>query len=358
MMESKIFNNSSINIDDFLANYWNKKPILLKNAIKVENWITPDELAGMCLDGINSRIVIGNHKLKNWQLKSAPFDDDVFSKLPKKDWTLLVQGVDRFEPQIYDLIDNFNFIPRWKFDDVMMSYATTGGSVGPHFDLYGVFLLQTNGKRKWQLSDKNCVDENYNKGFPLKVMQEFECETEIIAEVGDILYVPPKIAHFGVGLDDNCTTLSFGYRSYQAIEIADYVERPIKNDGFYQETQLVKNNNPSKLTIQAVESANKLTGISIDEFAEFITKTDLADEEILQEMEIENFSKNNIYVLNPCLKIAYTENENKVFIDGSEFKYEPNQQQNIINFCNTRKINGAEKLTKELFSLGFLCKFI
>ena len=352
-MLSSIFQNSAITQDEFLQDYWQKKPILLKNAIKVKPWLTANELAGACLDGWNSRIVTGNRKDNNWQLKSTPFTDDVFETLGEKDWTLLVQGVDRFVPDIYHLIANFDFIARWKFDDVMMSYAATGGSVGPHFDLYDVFLLQTAGKRKWQLSTKHCIDENYHQDFPLKVMDKFEVETEIIANVGDILYVPPKVAHFGESMDNNCTTLSFGYRSYSGEEIADYCEKPLKNSTHYQDP-IWNGKNTALIDENALKSANKLTNITIIEFAEFVTKTDLNDEEILQELEVDEiFDKDKIYILNPCLKIAYTENF-KVFIAGTEFEYPLEVQKNIINFCNTREISGLKNITEELFLLGFL----
>ena len=273
--------------------------------------------------------------------------------MPDTDWTLLVQGLDRFIPEVYQQIKNFDFIPRWRFDDVMMSYATTGGSVGPHFDYYDVFLVQTSGSRKWQLSTKNCNEENYNHNFALKIMDKFETTQEFITETGDVLYIPPKVAHFGISLDDSCTTMSFGYRSYSSKELCEFVGQKITSSIFYQDPTWEINNTPALLPNSAIKQANKITKISADNFAKFITKTDLLDEKILQEQFEENFYPILDYILHPCLKITYT-TENKVFIAGEIFNYLPNEFESIINFCNMRKIKGNNKLTKRLFNLGFL----
>lgn len=355
-----------ISINDFLQNYWQKKPCVFKNVFskqQLKHFPTPDELAGLSLDGANAKIITGKYQRNDWSVINTPFNDDIFSTLPEKHWTLLVQGVDRFIPEVYDFIDNFNFIPRWKFDDVLMSYASTGGSVGPHFDYYDVFLVQTSGKRRWRLSTKHCTDENYNPSVPLKIMQEFESEIDVIAEVGDIVYVPPKVAHFGESLSDDCTTASFGYRAYHANELADYVGKSVKTDNCYQDyyqDPIWKHNTsqtPALITQNAIKNANILTQITPIEFAEFVTQTDLGDEELLQEYIQENtdiiFLTDYTYQLHPSIKIAYLENF-QVCIDGQEFTYPLSEKNIMIDCCNTRTIAGKYNIAKQLFNLGVL----
>ncbi|WP_160327298.1 cupin domain-containing protein, partial [Pseudomonas citronellolis] len=128
---------------EFMRDYWQKKPLLVRQAIPgFESPISPDELAGLALeDEVESRIVL-EHGEHPWELRRGPFAEDAFSQLPEKDWTLLVQAVDQFVPEVAELIEDFKFLPKWRIDDVMISYAAPGGSVGPHFDNYDVFLLQ------------------------------------------------------------------------------------------------------------------------------------------------------------------------------------------------------------------------
>ena len=126
----------NISRKQFLQEYWQKKPLLIKNALP--NFIcplSPEELAGLsCEEEFESRLVTGSTNNNIWKITNGPFDETTFSNLPKKEWTLLVQGVDRYIEDIYHLVNEFDFIPRWRFDDVMISYAASGGSVGPHYD--------------------------------------------------------------------------------------------------------------------------------------------------------------------------------------------------------------------------------
>ena len=133
---------------EFMRDYWQKKPLLIRQAIPdFESPIDADELAGLALEEeVESRLVI-EHGERPWELRRGPFAEDEFSKLPEREWTLLVQAVDQFVPEVSELLENFRFLPSWRVDDVMISFAAPGGSVGPHFDNYDVFLLQGHGKR-------------------------------------------------------------------------------------------------------------------------------------------------------------------------------------------------------------------
>jgi 50S ribosomal protein L16 3-hydroxylase len=206
----------------FLADYWQKKPLLIKQALpNFISPIAPEELAGLALeDGIESRRVI-QQGTQDYQLRNGPFTEQDFMQLPEKNWTLLVQGMDKLLPEVHQLLTAFDFIPRWRLDDVMISYASEGGNVGPHYDHYDVFLLQAAGTRRWQITSQDCQPENYLPNVALRLMQEFKVEDEWILEPGDILYLPPKWGHHGVAMDSECMTFSIGYRSYKTQELWD-----------------------------------------------------------------------------------------------------------------------------------------
>jgi len=213
-----------IDVNTFLNEYWQKKPLLIRQALPdFTNPLTPDELAGLAMDdAIESRMVFETPKTAPyWQLKRGPFLESDFKRLPKTHWTLLVQAVDQVIPEVACLLDHFDFIPQWRVDDVMISYAVKHGSVGPHYDNYDVFLYQASGQRKWSLTTKNCNEANSVKDIDLRLMEAFDIEEEHILQPGDMLYLPPHIGHHGIALDDDCITYSFGYRSYQGQELWD-----------------------------------------------------------------------------------------------------------------------------------------
>jgi len=207
-----------ISAKEFLTDYWQQKPLLVRAAIPGFNPpIDGDELAGLALeDEVESRLIIGH----DWQLEQGPFDAERFSRLPSTDWTLLVQAVDLWVPEVAELLGQFDFLPSWRVDDIMVSYAADGGSVGPHFDYYDVFLLQGHGTRRWQIG-QHCNEHTPLTDNPgLKILAEFEPVDEWVLEPGDMLYLPPQIAHHGVAVGD-CTTFSIGFRSPAATEMLD-----------------------------------------------------------------------------------------------------------------------------------------
>ncbi|MBN2605757.1 MAG: cupin domain-containing protein [Thiotrichales bacterium] len=217
-----MLNFGDITLDVFLKDYWQKKPLLIKNAFP--NFVPPisaEELAGLSLEEeVESRIVI-QHGEQDYELKRGPFEETVYSELPEQNWTLLVQGMDRLIPEVGELLEQFDFIPQWRLDDIMISYAATGGNVGPHFDHYDVFLLQAQGQRNWKLTSQDCELSNYIEGVDLRLMQHFVVEDDYVCEPGDLLYIAPKWGHHGVGLTDDCMTWSIGYRTYKGLELWD-----------------------------------------------------------------------------------------------------------------------------------------
>lgn len=207
-------------LDDFLAHYWQKAPLLMRQAI-TPPVLEPEELAGLaCEEGVESRIVLEQDADAPWELRHGPFDAADFAALPPSHWTLLVQDVDKLLPEAAEVLARFRFIPDWRIDDIMVSYAVDQGSVGPHTDAYDVFLIQTHGRRRWQIQHRPAADADLIPDLDLRILRHFEADQEWIVEPGDILYLPPGIAHWGVALGD-CMTWSVGFRAPAAREMAD-----------------------------------------------------------------------------------------------------------------------------------------
>lgn len=203
-----------LSASEFLRDYWQKKPLVIRQAFPgLESPVSADELAGLaCEEGVESRIVVENDAGKPWQLSNGPFTPDRFSQLPEQDWTLLVQGLDHWVPEIADLLEHFRFVPNWRLDDIMASYAPKGGSVGPHYDQYDVFLLQAQGHRRWTFGGHCDHTSPRVEGTPLRILSSWDGEETVTLAPGDMLYLPPGIGHHGVAEDD-CITLSVGFRA-------------------------------------------------------------------------------------------------------------------------------------------------
>ncbi|WP_097093197.1 cupin domain-containing protein [Novosphingobium sp. Chol11] len=215
-MHLKIFS-----IDDFLHDFWQKRPLLIRNPW--DNWhnpLDPDELAGLaCEEGIESRLITG--PAGKLTVESGPLPEARFRELGTSPWTLLVQAVDHHVPDVAALVEPFRFIPGWRIDDVMVSYATDGGGVGPHYDQYDVFLIQGLGRRRWRVGPRCDASTPLLPHDDLRLIADFKAAEEWILEPGDMLYVPPGFAHDGVAIGDDCMTYSIGFR---APSRADLVE--------------------------------------------------------------------------------------------------------------------------------------
>ncbi|MBM6549554.1 cupin domain-containing protein [Marinomonas ostreistagni] len=207
---------AGISAKTFYQEYWQKKPLLIRGGAKdIELPISADELAGLAMEEeVESRLVIEQGDTP-WQLQQGPFTEDTFAQLPESEWTLLVQAVDHWVPAVQALRERFNFLPSWRVDDIMVSYATEGGSVGPHYDQYDVFLVQLAGKRRWQVLAPEQYQDTNLEGTKLHILDIFEVDPkqDYELEAGDILYLPPNFAHNGRALDNECMTFSVGFRA-------------------------------------------------------------------------------------------------------------------------------------------------
>lgn len=195
----------------FLQGYWQKRPLLIRNAFpNFEPPVQGDDLAGLsCEQEVESRLVLGSVG-QPWSLEHGPIAESRFETLPENNWTLLVQDVEKHIPEVAKLLQPFSFLPNWRVDDVMVSYSAPGGSVGPHTDQYDVFLLQGLGRRRWQWSQN--FDATSLPDCDLKMLANFSAENEAVLQPGDMLYLPPGVAHHGVALDAGLT-FSVGLRS-------------------------------------------------------------------------------------------------------------------------------------------------
>jgi len=195
----------SFSTQHFLQEYWQKKPCLIRQAISgFEALFDGNDLAGLaCEEMAESRLVKGSVAGADWSVAHGPFQETDFAALPEENWTLLVQDVEKHYAPLQQLMQQFSFIPNWRLDDLMVSYAATGGSVGPHIDQYDVFLLQAEGTRRWQIAQS--FDPVLLQDCPLNVLQTFDPEQEWILEPGDMLYLPPNVAHLGIALEPGMT---------------------------------------------------------------------------------------------------------------------------------------------------------
>ncbi len=257
----------------FLAVYWHKKPLLIKNAIpNFKGLLSPEELAGLaCEDGVQSRII---EEIKGkWHASHGPFEEADFAKLPENPtpdhrWTLLVQSVNHYLPEVSRLLQQFDFIPHARLDDLMVSYAPDGGGVGPHFDSYDVFLLQGQGKRLWRISEQ--TDLSLIEGAPLRILKHFNIAQEWLLETGDMLYLPPHLAHWGIAVSDHpidCMTYSIGFRAPKnqelATEFLGFMQDKLNKeeltiDGIYQDAELALQDHPAEISNNMISKVSEV----------------------------------------------------------------------------------------------------
>jgi 50S ribosomal protein L16 3-hydroxylase len=228
----------------FLRDYWQKRPLLIRNAFpNFQSPIAPEDLAGLaCEEAALSRLIQHNEDRERWHVKTGPLAESDFAKTGDANWTLLVQDVDKWDMDVAALLDHFRFLPSWRVDDVMISYAEPGGGVGAHVDQYDVFLLQGLGQRHWAISTDPDAPKDFRNDVELKQLSHFEPTHEWLLDVGDMLYLPPGIAHDGVAFGGPCMTYSIGMRAPSQAELvgdlADYLAEHLPDDMRYADPDL------------------------------------------------------------------------------------------------------------------------
>ncbi|MDO8251604.1 MAG: cupin domain-containing protein [Rhodoferax sp.] len=246
----------------FMKRHWQKKPLLVRQAIaNFKPLLDRGELFELASrDGAQARMVIQEPgKTPGWGFKHGPFERRALPALKRPGWTLLVQGVDLQHDAVHDLLNQFRFVPDARLDDLMVSYATDGGGVGPHYDSYDVFLLQAHGRRRWRIGRQK--DKTLQPDVPLKILANFEPEQEFVLEPGDMLYLPLLYAHDGIAVGE-CMTYSIGFRSPSRGELARELLQRLAEDAedavgvsVYRDPQQGAVSQPGEIPSQLAEFA-------------------------------------------------------------------------------------------------------
>lgn len=248
----------------FLKNYWQQKPFLSpQSCFSLHPFVDGDDLAGLaCEDDVESRIIRGFGLNNEWSCEQGPFSEERFSQLPETNWTLLVQGLDQYSDECRAILDAFDFLPRWRLEDIMASYAPMGGGVGPHFDYYDVFLIQLSGERQWQLGQQCDESSLLQANAEVKLLQQFDTQITHQVKAGDMLYIPAGCAHWGTATTENCITLSVGFRAPSEKEIVSQVFDELLNElseqNRYRDTTLAIDQHPHKINASVYENVQSM----------------------------------------------------------------------------------------------------
>lgn len=244
---------------EFLRDYWQKKPLFVPQAIPgFSGWVDlPDLKSLACRDDMVARLV--KEQRGQWQLQQGPFEPRQLSRLPKTGWALLVQNLNHELAAADQLLHRFDFVSMARLDDVMVSYAPAGGGVGPHFDSYDVFLIQGSGEKRWQIAGS--FDPTLVPDAPLRILQNFVAEAEYLARPGDLLYLPPNYAHYGVQCTPG-TTYSVGFRvpaaSEVALEFLVYLQDKLEISGQYGDPDLAPTAHPAQISEQMLGKIERI----------------------------------------------------------------------------------------------------
>ena len=348
---------------DFLRDYWQKRPLLVRAALPADHCpISPEELAGLaCEEEVEARLI---RQQPNWQVAHGPFAEKDFLQLPSSHWTLLVQECNKHVQEFALLQDHFTFLPNWRLDDVMVSYASDQGGVGPHADNYDVFLLQGAGQRRWRLSYQDAGPEALLPDLPLRVLADFRPEEEYLLEAGDMLYLPPGVVHEGVAIGDGCITISVGFRAPNQVELlsaylADCLAA-MDGEAFYQDPDLLPQDNPGEINVQALEKIGALIRSLPQEpehiaqwFGSFVTdvrpghylpepEQPLSAEELARQLQ-----KGRQLWRSEYARFAYREGAQQclqLFVAGEVYEIRPALAGYAKLLCSQRSFSGPEML--------------
>lgn len=342
-----------LDTDKFLKQYWQQKPLLIRDA--VPNFVPPidaNELAGLAMeDGIESRII--ETRADNWSLQHGPFEETDFSRdVP---WTLLVQSVDHYVQEVAKLLQLVAFIPNWRVDDVMVSYAVDGGSVGPHYDNYDVFLLQGEGTRQWRLGQTCSSSSGLLPNDDLRILEHFDCSEEYTLEPGDILYVPPGVAHWGIAQGE-CTTFSLGFRAPRVNDMlsrqVDELLEQIDPEDFYTDVGLRAAQRAGEIRDEDLQRATQVLQAAIKRstsqrwFGELLTDPGYTHEVIIEELAegLELLKSNmSLVTLLPESKLAWRDcgGHIEVYANGDATDYPAIVLPMLASLCGEHKLHGS-----------------
>jgi 50S ribosomal protein L16 3-hydroxylase len=340
--------------EQFLAQYWQSKPLVIRGAIAgFTPPVSSEQLAGLALEeDVESRLI--EQRDNTWQLHHGPFGAADFHRT--QPWTLLVQAVDHYIPEVAALRRLIDFIPQWRVDDVMVSYAADGGSVGPHYDNYDVFLLQGTGKRLWKLGqfcDDTCELLPHDE---LRILKSFETREEHLLETGDILYVPPGVAHWGIAQGE-CTTFSIGFRAPQIRDmVARWVDQLLAQldaNQFYSDARRAPLTRAGEITPRDLERALAQLQGALDQagsnhwFGELVTEpryAPLADDDDLAEARALLKAGAEFVELSPAAKLAWQQEAEgiMVFANGDCRAFDKSVLPSLLLLCENWRLAAAD----------------
>lgn len=355
-----------IPVEVFLAEYWQKKPLFVPAAFNQLAPLDPNELAGFALeDGIESRLIKESPNPSNafgsrWEITHGPLAEETFSQLPASHWTLLVQAVDQLAPQINRLLHQFRFLPNWRIDDVMVSYAVDGGGVGPHFDYYDVFLLQAAGQRRWRIGDICTHNTPLQQDVDMKLLTSFDTRETYLSSPGDLLYIPPNVSHWGIAQGE-CMTYSVGFRAPSHAEMLEdfalHVASTLTNDQRFEDAGRMVATHAGELTHTDVAKVRDIllsklqnTDFIADWFARFMTDPKRAP-----------FSyEDPVMRLTPDTRSTYLDNGNgsaRLYINSQVFDVSVSFAQQLSSYKSLQieELTPNDRLViEQLLDLGWL----
>lgn len=342
-----------ISTEQFLAEYWQKKPLVIRGAFpNFEMPFTAEELAGLTCDtDAPSRMII-EHGLapdnKPWQVKLSPFEDKDFTTLPDTHCTFLVNDLERYIPELGNLIEPFRFIPDWRIDDLMVSYAEDQGSVGPHTDDYDVFLIQGEGKRRWKVITRDDYSKELIPDLPIALLKEFDEDEDWLLEAGDMLYLPPHMPHHGIA-EGACFTFSIGFQAPRTVDLVQnwletFSNKPELTKRFTDVGRSLQSNSGeishadleilSKQVLTAIQSQEKGLNVFL---GKHLTETrgETPPTENNNEQPFPEFKEETDYERESWLRLAYIEEKNALhfFADGHHLQLSLDKKEAVQELC-------------------------
>ncbi len=346
--------SDDLNLDReaFLARHWQRRPLLIRQAVPhFKPPVSSHQLAGLALEEhVEARII--EQSGDQWLLHHGPFRQADYRR--QNPWSLLVQAVDHHLPDVAELRKLLDFLPQWRIDDVMVSYAVDGGSVGPHFDNYDVFLLQGEGQRRWKLGQFCDSSTPLLPHDELRILSLFECGEEYLLEPGDMLYIPPGTAHWGIAQGD-CTTFSIGCRAPRVTDLVSrWVDRLLETldpEVFYSDANLESVTRPGEIRPRDLERVMAQLQGALDQetdnhwFGELVTEPRYeppVDEDDLAEARALLEQGGAWVALSPAAKLAWQQGQSTitVFANGDSREFPPSVLPLMVALCGNWRLEG------------------